>query len=121
MIGVEQSDELNNKNTELKEMTTNIGKLEEKFRKRRKDKLTVTNFLPTAAGSLETNAAVGSNTTEENCRENKPRTVLHSRRLENVARIDKCLMTSSARHAFLMAESSLRILFLEIIDIVFVV
>jgi len=121
MIGVEQSDELNNKNTELKEMTTNIGKLEEKFRKRRKDKLTVTNFLPTAGGSLETNAAVGSNTTEENCRENKPRTVLHSRRLGNVARIDKCLMTSSARHAFLMAESSLRILFLEIIDIVFVV
>lgn len=44
IIGDELSDELNNKNTELKEMTTNVGKLEEKFRKRRKNKLTVTNF-----------------------------------------------------------------------------
>lgn len=104
IIGDEQSDELNNKNTELKEMTTNIGKLEEKFRKRRKNKLTVTNFLQPARGSLEPKAAVGSNATAEN----KTRTVEKINRKRFCTRAvwgmwhDKCLMTSSARHAFLI-------------------
>lgn len=108
------SHELNNKtNTELKERTTNCGTLEEKFKK---TILTATNFLQTTGGSQGTKPAVGSYATAQN----KTRSVekLNRKRslslsLSTVAPFgecgngthENCLMTSSARHAFLLAAA----------------